>query len=343
MMLDAGIRPRMSVVLATPGGFDTIATTVRHLRRQTVAGRLELIIVAESVDALALDEKSVKGFWGYQVVNIGPFLSVGQANAAGVRTARGEIVALAEDHCFPDPGWAAALIERHARDDVAAVGPVFRNANPGTLVSWCDFIIGYGPWIDPAPDAEQPFLPGHNSSYKKAALMEFRAQLEELLEAETVLHVKMREKGHRLVLEPRAKTAHVNFAKLGSWLPVQYHCGRVYAANRAQDWGWVKRALYVAASPLIPGIRLARAIRHMRRAQQSHPSPLRLGLLLGIGLAADGLGQLAGYLAGAGGSLGKLARMEFRRIDHVPEEERWLWTNLGERVAEDANDGPGVM
>ncbi len=328
-MLDKGNRPRMSVVLATTGSFETIAATVHHLRRQSVADRLELVIVAQSADALALDEEAVKAFWGYQVVSVGPFLSIGHANAAGVRAARGEVVALAEDHCFPEPGWAAALVERHARDDVAAVGPVIRNANPGTLVSWCDFVIGYGPWIEPTPDGEQPFLPGHNSSYKKVVLMEFGAQLEELLEAETVLHVKMRERGYRLVIEPHARTAHVNFAKLDSWLPVQFHCGRVFAANRAQDWSWAKRALYVAASPLIPAVRLARAIRHMRRPQQSHPSLLRLGLLLGIGLAADGLGQLVGYLAGAGSSLRKLAHYEFRRIDHVTEHDRKLWTDFG--------------
>ncbi|MGQ0657622.1 MAG: glycosyltransferase [Chromatiales bacterium] len=333
----------MSVVLATPGSSETIAATIYHLRRQSVADRLELVIVARSAEALALDEKVVSGFWGYQVVSVGPFLSIGHANAAGVRAARSEVVALAEDHCFPDPGWAAALIERHTRDEVAAVGPVIRNANPGTLVSWCDFVIGYGPWIEPAPDGEQPFLPGHNSSYKKTALMEFGAQLDDLLEAETVLHVKMRERGYRLVIEPRAKTAHVNFAKLSSWLPVQFHCGRVFAANRAQDWGWAKRALYVVASPLIPGIRLARSIRHMRRPQQSHPSLLRLTLLLGIGLAADGLGQLVGYLAGAGSSLRKLARFEFRRIDHVPQDERRLWKHPAGHTVDGQHAGKRPM
>ena len=61
--------------------------------------------------------------------------------------AHAPIVALAEDHCFPEPGWADALIRAH-QGPWAVVGPVVRNANPATIVSWCDFVIGYGPWME---------------------------------------------------------------------------------------------------------------------------------------------------------------------------------------------------
>jgi hypothetical protein len=47
-----------------------------------------------------------------------------------------------------------------------------------------------------------------------------------------------------------------------------------------------------------------------------------------LGLAADGLGQLLGYLSGAGGAAQQLARCEFRRIDHVPESDRQLWADV---------------
>ena len=320
--------PAMSVVLATPGDFTTIAATVRHLRRQSIAERLELVVVARAADALSVGESAFHGFWGHQVVGVGRVVSAGQANAAGVRAARAAVVALAEDHCFPEPEWAEALLERHARGDVAAVGPVFRNANPATLVSWCDFIIGYGPWMEPGTSGDQPFLPGHNSSYRKAVLLEVGARLEKFLEAETVLHLELRRQGHRLVLEPRARTAHTNFGRLGSWLPVQYHHGRVFAAERARRWTWPKRAFYAAASPLIPGVRFVRAVRHLRRAKRPRPSLARLGPLLALGLAADGLGQLVGYLSGAGAASQQLARCEFQRIDHVPESDRQLWADV---------------
>jgi hypothetical protein len=321
--------PAMSVVLATPTDFRTIATTVHHLRRQTIADRLELVVVAQAPDALASSAGAFHGFWGHQVIGVGPFDSVGRANAAGVRAARGPVVVFAEDHCFPDQEWAEALLERHSRGDVAVVGPVFRNANPGTLVSWCDFVIGYGPWIDPSPTGDRPFLAGHNSSYQKAVLLDLGASLDRLLASETVLHLELGKRGHRLALEPRARTAHTNFGKLTSWLPVQYHSGRLFAAERASRWHWSRRAFYAVASPLIPWVRWARALGHLRGRPDPCPSRARLGPLLWIGLAADGVGQLVGYLAGAGSSPQKLTRYEYRRIDHVPASDRHLWANVG--------------
>jgi Glycosyl transferase family 2 len=320
--------PVMSVVLPTPSDFASIATTVRHLSRQSIANRLELVVVAMGRPGFSLDPRGCGGLWGSRVVHVGE-ASHGQASAAGVRAAEAALVVFAEDHCFPEPGWAEALVRGYQGPDVAAVGPVFRNANPATLVSWCDFAIGYGPWIDPATSGEQPFLAGHNSSYRREILLGLGSRLEQLLEAETVLHLELRAGGLRLVVEPRARAAHTNFGRFGVWLPVQYHCGRVFAAERARGWGWAKRAFYAAASPLIPCVRLVRALGHLRRAERPRPSLARAAPLLGLGLAADGLGQLMGYVAGGGVSSRYLTGFEFRRVDHVPESDRKLWLDLG--------------
>jgi len=316
--------PAMSVILPTPSDFASIAATVRHLRRQTIASRLELVIVVMGGSDFVLDEAAGRGFWGTQVTHAG-MRSHGEASAAGVRAARGHLVVFAEDHCFPDPGWAEALLEAYESDQIAAVGPVFRNANPSTLVSWCDFVIGYGPWIDPNTTGDQLFLPGHNSSYRRDVLLELGSRMEDLLEAETVLHMELRDRGRRLVVQPRARSAHTNFGRFDVWLPVMFHCGRVFAATRATRWGWGRRALYAVAFPLIPCVRFVRALRHLQHAESPRPSLARIAPVLALGLAADGVGQLVGYVAGSGTSPNILIAFEFRRIDFVPESDRHLW------------------
>jgi Glycosyl transferase family 2 len=317
-------RPALSVVLPTTSDFASVATTVRYLRRQTIADRLEVVFVAMACPDFVVGPEARDGFHDVRVVLTGR-RSHGHACAEGVRAARADVVAFAEDHCFPEPGWAEALLAAYGSPEIVAVGPVFRNANPGTLVSWCDFVIGYGPWIDPRGGGDRPFLAGHNSSYQRDVLLGLGDALPDALESETVLHLMLRSQGKRLVLEPRARAAHTNFGLFGVWLPLMYHSGRVFASERARGWSWPRRVFYAAASPLIPCVRLLRATRHLRSSPEHRPSLLTLMPLLTIGLGADGLGQMIGYTLGSGGSPRHLSAFECRRVDFVPESDRNLW------------------
>jgi hypothetical protein len=307
----------MSVVIATPDTFDTIRTTVRFLRRQTVLHALELVVVAPSAATLGLDEAAVEGVGSYQVVEVGRVTSIGSANAAGVRRARAPVVALTEDHVLPEPDWAEALLAAH-EGSWAAVGVAVCNGNPENLVSWADLFIGYGPWLDPTPSGPADFLPGHNTSYKRDVLLEYGDDLEKMLEAETVMHWDLRARGFEICIEPAAKIGHVNFARLATWIPVQFHSGRVFGASRAgnERWSIVRRAMYACGAPLIPLVRLKRIVRDVRRRESMNGLLARTLPLLAFGLALDALGQMAGYALGAGNSLLQLPKYEFHRYLH---------------------------
>jgi len=294
------------------------------LLKQTVRDRIELVIVAPSEERLYFEQSLLKEFWGFQVVSVGQIRSVGKANAEGFRQARGELVALAEDHCFPEPGWAEALIVAHS-DSCVGIGPVIRNANPATMVSWCDFLIGYCFWMEPLAAVETTFIPGHNSSYKRSVLIEeYGDQLGKMLESETVMHMDLYRKGYRLCIEPAACAAHVNFSLLSSWLPVQYYAGRVFAGNRRHNWSVSKRLLYGIAFPLIPLVRLYRISKELTRPGRPRYLLVRLLPLLLFGLLFDGLGQMIGYLTGSGNATDKLGQFEFNRINHITEGDRKL-------------------
>jgi hypothetical protein len=320
MVPASGAVPALSVILATRDDFSSVRETVVRLARQTIVQSIELVLVCPSREQLRLEEALVAGFAGVTVVEVGPVGTRGQANARGVREARAEVVALAEDHCFPDPEWAANLVRRHA-EPWAAVGPAVRNANPNTMVSWADLLIGYGPWLEPVAAGDVPFLPGHNTSYKRRILLNYGERLETMMDAETILHWDLGAHGERLFLEPAARVAHTNFSRWRSWLPVQFLAGRSFAGARSTGMSLLARVVYVAGSPLIPLVRLVRLGRVARRSR------LRLRFAaalpaLAIGLALDGLGQMTGYAFGAGESHRKLAPYEFRRVDHITTRDR---------------------
>lgn len=309
--------PALSVLLVTPDCYETLRETVQHLRRQTAKDKLEILIVAPSAADLALVESELDDFASYQIIEVGAIESSSAAKAEGVRRAAAPVVALAEDHCFPDPEWAEALIRAH-RGPWAAVGPVVRNANPVNAISWADLLIGYGPWLAPAEGGPVDFLPGHNSSYKRALLLEYGADLETMLDTETLLHWDLRRRGHQLYLEPAATAAHLNFARPAAWIRAQFHNGRLFGANRAQDWPVARRLLYTGAAPLIPAVRLWRILKqHRARAGHTNYRLRHVGPALLAGLAIDAAGQMVGYAAGSGQAMRHLVHLEFHRRRHA--------------------------
>ena len=312
--------PALSVILGVQGPFAAVRRTVRHLRAQTIRDRIELVLLWSTEDPIDVPPDAVSGFYSSAIHKVHAHSSTAAANAAGVLHATANVVAFAEDHCFPEPEWAEALLEAHSRG-YAAVAPEIANGNPGSVVSWCDYAIGYGPWMKPTPSGEAPFLPGHNCSYKRAILLEYGDKLEFMLEAETVLHYDQVRRGRRLFLESRARAAHLNFALWRSWLLTQHHHGRVFGGSRASKWPWTKKAFYAAASPLIPLVRLFRTSREFLRPGRPRHVLLRILPALAIGLIADGAGQFVGYVVGSGGSPALLADYEYNRVKFLRPED----------------------
>lgn len=105
-------------------------------------------MVAPAKRQLAVDKASVDAFESVRIIESSGKFSETRARASGIRAASAPIVVLTEDHSFPEPGWAEALIRAH-QQPWAVVGPVILNANPGSRVSWANLIIEYNEWLAP--------------------------------------------------------------------------------------------------------------------------------------------------------------------------------------------------
>jgi hypothetical protein len=314
--------PDLSVILMTPDSYATIRRTVAWLRAQNVVDRIELVLIAPSRASLGADESELADFHSVQVVEVGGMGSRADGNAVGVRVASAPVVAFTEDHVCLEPGWAEALIERH-REPWAVVGPVFENGNPRTAVSWADFLPGYGPWLAPLPEGEAEFLAGHNASYKRDVLLEFDDELESVLRAEAVLHWELGARGHKLFLEPRARTRHYNYSRLPVYLWATFLHARTFGAERARGgrWGPLRRLAYTVASPLIPLVRVRRVFRDVARVRGHRVMP-RVLFPVALGLTVSALGEAAGYLLGEGDAYDKVSGLEFKRDRYVTRRDR---------------------
>ncbi len=314
--------PEMSVVIVTPDDYQVIRRTIRFLGAQTVKGLLELVIGAPSRKQLGLIESDLAGFHSYKIVEVGEIRILTDAKVAAVVESSAPIVAFAEDHCYPEPGWAEALIATHRRG-YAAVGPLMRNANPATSLSWAGLFLHYGCCINPVISGHCTNLPWHNTSYKRRLLLEYGSELSSMLIVEGILFDDLRAKGHTLHFEPAAQTNHVNISLLSSWARHAFWGGRLFGGMRARKNNWPvwKRLIYIAGSPLIPIMRFCKTVQKAREIGKSGLLPGMIPALV-AGLLPHVVGEIAGYALGAGRAAERYSYFEMKRFLHVVPGDR---------------------
>jgi hypothetical protein len=288
------------------------------LGRQTARDRLELVVVAPAAAHAEIERAAPAGLAGVRLVDWPRVDALPPARLAGIRAAGAPVVAFTETHSFPEPEWAAALIARH-REECVAVGPAFVNGNPERALSWTGILLDYGRFMA-RPDRRAPEvsddLPGHNSSYKRDVLVGWGDDLAELLMAESALHAELRRHGGRLVLDPAARTRHVNVTRLRSWIRERWCSGRLYAASRSLGWGRARRLAYAAAWPLIVPVRLPRMLGDARRVAGRRLAA-RVAAPALLGLTVQSAAEAAGYAAGPGRTAQDVIDIELHRFDHL--------------------------
>jgi hypothetical protein len=309
----------LSVVVITPSGFDVVRKTVEHLRVQSAADRVELVLVAPDSGTLGPVGDAVDGFWGHRIVEAGPLTSTGRAMEAGFQAATAPLLSYVEEHSYPAPGWAEAVIAAH-EGPWAAVGCALENANPESIVSWAMLFMDFGPAVELAEPAEVRALPPHQTTYKRAALAGHDQDVHELLEVEAILQAGLLARGDRLYMESAARRAHLNVTRTRSMLHGQFLAGLQYAPLRIRQEGFsvARRLAYAGAAPLILVVQLRRCLGEIARTGRTRQLVPRILPAMVAGLGMQQAGETVGFLTGrqAGAPAGRLS-VELDRASHI--------------------------
>jgi hypothetical protein len=300
--------PALTVVVVTRDEYRPLRPIVASLQRQSIAHQLELVVVAPRERNVAIPPTDAGAFHSARVVTVGSVVSRGRAAAQGVLSATAPIVALTENHCFPEPTWAERILAGH-RGPWAAVGPAVANANPGTVVSQAIHAFGYGafPRSRPAGDASE--LPQHNSSYRRDALPT-GVELEDLLADEAALHRVLVQRGLGLRFEPGPVKWHINETTWDQLVALAYVSGRRYGGARARGWPTWKRLVYAAAFPIL-SLPIAKSIWNKARPEEGAGKGLSLALVVWIIGLLHAAGEAMSYLIGGGDKFPSLENQEF--------------------------------
>ena len=107
----------------------------------------------------------------------------------------------------------------------------------------------------------------------------------------------------------------------------------MYGAARARGKRWtrLRRLAYVVGGPLIPLIRVRRALPEVYRTGARHSDVARVLPAMLAGLIPHALGEMTGYAFGAGRAEERYSSFELNRSIHVTERDR---RELAARAAE---------
>lgn len=293
--------PALSVVIASVNGWEVLGPTLRALDAQPGRDRIEIVVV----DAVGGDTRArIEAHRpAVELIAVEGRLPIPRLRHLGVRHASGEIVAIVEDHGEVDPSWADAVLEAH-RGPWGAVGGAVENGRDG-LVNWAVFFCEYTPYMGPVVEGPASDLPGNNIAYKRPHLLRHAHLLDEG-KWESWINDRLRLDGIPLASTNTAVVRHIKPFRLGYFLTQRFHFARSYAGMRRGDQSWPKRLIYGAGSMVLPALLLARVTRTALRKGRHMGWFAACFPLVALFLTVGALGEMVGYLFGAGASLDKV-------------------------------------
>jgi glycosyltransferase involved in cell wall biosynthesis len=294
---------QLSVVIASLVGAPFIDDCLASIEKETKELDAEVIVVACGTSEYA-ERLRVKFPWA-RVVHRPSRETVPELRRLGVERSQGDIIAIIEEHCLASPDWLRRAIEGHARGDHAAVGgPVVDHAYP-RVRDWVVYFCEYNGYLPPWSEGEAYDLNGANIAYRRQVLLDHYNLLSEGY-WEASLHPVLVREGFKFLALPQMVVYHRGPFPFGYYLRQRYWFSRAFAGARANALPASRRLAYLVASPLVPGVLLARmAARVWEKHCHVEKFALSLPLLIPA-LTVYAAGEWVGYLAGPGDALSKV-------------------------------------
>ncbi|HYN05831.1 MAG TPA: glycosyltransferase [Vicinamibacterales bacterium] len=297
-------RMDLSVVIPSVNGLPIVLECLNALRADAASGvAIEMLVVdrcGEDVRRALRDR-----FPEATIVPTARDATIPEMRALAFRHARADAIAVIEDHVLVPSGWARQMLEALAAGhDV--VGGIVLNAATERLVDWAAFLCEYSHLLPPIPAGEAEWLTGNNVVYRKAVLEKYQATLAEG-RWEDYLHAAMRRGGVALFCRPDIVVGHKMHYRVRDYLSQRYLYARGCAGQQRTAMSTAARAVKAVGTLTLPPVLLFRIVSRVL-ASSSHRAELARSMpLLGVFVCAWAFGEMVGYVAGPGDTMGRIS------------------------------------
>jgi glycosyltransferase involved in cell wall biosynthesis len=295
--------PRISVVVASKVGAPFIDQCLNSLAKEAAELEAEVIVVAAGQSSYA--EHLAAAFPWTKVVHGANLSKVPALRRRGVDEAKGEIVAVIEEHCSAGPDWLNRALVAHSRGIYGAVGGPIVDYDYSRLRDWVVYFMEYNGALPPNPRGETFDLNDANIAYRREILISHRNLLDDGYWPMT-MHPTLISTGIKLLSVPDMIVHHRGPFNFGYYLHQRYLFSRAFAGVRAEGQSAVRRAAYLVGAPFVPIVLLARmANRIVQKRCRVGKFVATLPLMIPA-LIVFVAGEWVGYLLGPGDALSKV-------------------------------------
>jgi len=219
---------RFSVIVPTHNRVDSLARTLESLFRQDFSDNEIIVVDDGSSDGTAeyCSKLQSEGRIRYiRQSNSGPAV----ARNAGLKAARGTLVAFTDDDCVLPVDWLRRYNEHFQQNDIAAVGGPTRTgilSNPYADAN--DIIVNFLKTAINSTKHDVPFLTTNNTAYRKMELERISGFDERFSigAEERDVNYRLRQAGGTLVYDPSIVVEHNNNANFTTFVRHQFDQGK---------------------------------------------------------------------------------------------------------------------
>jgi hypothetical protein len=293
MNLDSVPR-ELSVIVGSLNAAGTMRECLSALRAACEGIDAEILVADASSDGSA----RVAGdtLPAARILSLPPGTLVPALWGAGLREAKGRVVAFTIGQCIVEPSWARALLEG-IRSGAAGVGGRLGVRGGTSVTGRATFYLRYSAWLS-VSDGPAQEIAGDNAAYDHDTLRSVRDAVGGPF-WEVEAHARLRASGRTLIVHPGATAWFTDDTTLATTAARRFEHGRHSGSFRVRT-GIRTRWQMLLGAPLVPFVLLVRVARRVARAP-GHMAGFvtSLGAFLVLATAWAAGEAIGGFTAGA--------------------------------------------
>jgi hypothetical protein len=225
-----------------------------------------------------------------------PGADVFELRAAGVAHARGDVVAILEDHNYPLDDFCARVLT--AFDEHPDADGVVGTATNGALgvLDRASFLLTWGPFLAPMSEVTLDRSPPPGVVAFRRSVLPTATPHAGWLEYEMTTELRAR---GRLIADDRVRIHHVQHLGMRAFA-IQYHAGRGYAGLEHEPRSSIPRRRRLREAAAVPGLLLRQTREGLARGGRRESVACMAAV--GAFAVSNAIGQIVGVLRGPGNS-----------------------------------------